>query len=75
MLCLPPGTDCSSAKCKVFLIEYFDICEDIIALDLDEQFVISWLPQDVALLGFVTVPLVYWELVSCGSSSQWGSHS
>lgn len=52
--------DMSFEECQskqVLLIKHFDIYEDII--DFDQQFVILWLPKDVALFGFVTVPLTY----------------
>lgn len=55
-----------------FLIkDFIDIHEDIIDLDIDIEFdVMSWLLKDIAPLGFVNVPLIYWELARCGSSSQ-----
>lgn len=55
-----------------FLIkDFIGIHEDIIDWDIDIEFdVTSWLLKDVAPFGFVNMPLIYWELATCGSSCQ-----
>lgn len=56
-----------------FLIkDCIDIHKDVIDFCSDIGFdVISWLLEDGTVLGFVNVPLIYWELAKCGSSHQW----
>lgn len=56
-----------------FLIkDCIDIHKDVIDFCSDIGFdVISWLLEDGTVLGFVNVPLIYWELAKSGSNHQW----
>lgn len=62
-----------SVRFFAFLIkDLIDIHEDAIGFCSDIEFdVISWLPEDGAVFGFVNMPLIYLGLAKCVHSHQW----